>query len=452
LFAVAACGFFLKALETGRWRDHLAWGAALGLGFWTYTAFRAIPLAFGTFLLLRRFFDREGAAGRRAPRQLLAGAAGAALCLALLMAWSPVGPDGKDGGVVHRALGFVERGAYATVVTPQASRVLNLLFSLTLINYFPARYAVIQSPTFISDGVSPVYGLAGCEPETIVVAALATLGLLYAGWRALSKAEGRAARRRHTAGTLVLLCYLAVILTVGLAGPSLTRLLVNLPWICLFAALFTSRLFAAVAAIRRPLTAWAGAAAIAGIVSLACADGYGRHFLRAGRSDQAMQHFGPTQTIMGMFVRSEVPPDRLTYVLHTLRVDALKYLIGDRPALHLVTDPRHLDLDSIIRMPRTVTFIVENARPFAEALRYLITRYPQGDMTQIADARFDPDTIIFYTFTLWKDASGQPMSPPGARFEVSPRVEAVPAAARGTVRRNRAGTRAPHLALGRGAR
>ncbi|MBI4168575.1 MAG: glycosyltransferase family 39 protein, partial [Acidobacteria bacterium] len=45
LFAVAACGFFLKALETGRWRDHLAWGAALGLGFWTYTAFRAIPLA-----------------------------------------------------------------------------------------------------------------------------------------------------------------------------------------------------------------------------------------------------------------------------------------------------------------------------------------------------------------------------------------------------------------------
>jgi hypothetical protein len=33
-------------------------------------------------------------------------------------------------------------------------------------------------------------------------------------------------------------------------------------------------------------------------------------------------------------------------------------------------------------------------------------------MTQIADARFDPDRIIFYTFTLWKDASGQPFMPP----------------------------------------
>ena len=48
-----------------------------------------------------------------------------------------------------------------TVVTPQASRVLNLLSSLTLVNYFPERYAVIQSPTFISDGVSAVFGLAG---------------------------------------------------------------------------------------------------------------------------------------------------------------------------------------------------------------------------------------------------------------------------------------------------
>ena len=28
--------------------------------------------------------------------------------------------------------------------------------------------------------------------------------------------------------------------------------------------------------------------------------------------------------------------------------------------------------------------------------------------------RLDPDKVIFYTFTLWKDPSGQPMQPPGA--------------------------------------
>jgi hypothetical protein len=414
LFAVAAAGLFLTALETGRLRHHLAWGAVAGLGLWTYTSFRAIPLAFGAFLLLRRFVDRRVTGARRpSPRPLLAGAAVATLFLVLLMAWSPVGPDGKPGGFVHRALGFAERGLYATVVTPESSRALNLLSSLTLVNYFPERYAVIQSPRFISDGVSSVYGLVGCEPETIVVAALATLGILCAGWGVLSGVAGRATRS-GAAVALAFLCHLSVILTVGLAGPSLTRLIVTLPWICLFAAMFAARLFAAVAAIRRPFTAWAGAAALAGLVALACADGYGRCFLRAGRSAQAMQHFGAAQTIMGMFVRGAVPPDRLTYVLHTLRVDTLRYLMGDRTATHLVSDPRHLDLDSVIRGPRSATFIVENARPFAEALRYLITRYPQGDMTQVADARVDPEAIIFYTFTLWKDESGQPISPPGS--------------------------------------
>jgi hypothetical protein len=209
----------------------------------------------------------------------------------------------------------------------------------------------------------------------------------------------------------VVLAIAALVLTVGWAGPSLTRMLPATPWWALLAALFSARLGAAVAALRRPLTAWIAGAAVAGLAAWGGAQGYEQHFLRAGRSEEAMQHFGATQTIMGMFVRSQ-PPGPLIYVLHTLRVDTLKYLIGDRPDTYLVSQPGHLDLDTVIKMPRTAVFVVENARPFAEVLRYLIMRFPQGDMTQIADARLDPDKIIFYTFTLWKDASGQPMIPP----------------------------------------
>jgi hypothetical protein len=65
-------------------------------------------------------------------------------------------------------------------------------------------------------------------------------------------------------------------------------------------------------------------------------------------------------------------------------------------------------------MPRSATFVIEFARPFAETMRYLIMRYPLGDATQVADARLDPDKIIFYTYTLWKDETGQPVAPPSA--------------------------------------
>jgi dolichyl-phosphate-mannose-protein mannosyltransferase len=397
LFAIAAVGFFLRAVESGRLRDHLVWGVALGLGFWTFTSIRAIPLALGAFLLLRRFIDPEATASRRlAIRPLLIGAAAAAILLAGLIAFSPIG-----------AGGFLLRGLYATAEsqTPRIDYGRNLLASLAMANYFPARYAVIQSDDFISDGVSAVYGLIGLEPETMVTAALATLGLLLAAWRA------GAARRRDPACSLVLLCYLGLILTVGLAGPSLTRMLLNLPWMCLFAALLADRLVTDLIAVRRQVTVWVAAAAVGGIASLACVQGFNHYFLQAGRSERAMQYFWPSQTIMGMFVRS-LPPGRTIYVLHSRGVDTLEYLIGDRPDVHLVADPTTLDLDAIIRMPGTTTFVVEYSRPFAEALRYLIMRYPEGDMTQVADARLDPEKIIFFTFTLLKDESGRPIPPP----------------------------------------
>jgi hypothetical protein len=396
LFAIATVGFFLKALESGRMRDHLAWGVSLGLGFWSYTSFRAVPIAIIAWALLRRplGWAMGRAADPRARRAPLIATGVAAGILGLLMLLSGLGP-----------LGFVTRGTYATLIVPKASFALNLLSSGVMAHFVPQRYAVIQSEAFISDGMSPVFGLIGLAPETTVVAALSMLGIVYAAWRAL--------RRQDSTCGLLVLCFLALVFTVGLAGPSLTRMLVNVPWLCLFAALVARRLFEDVAALRRPLTIWLGAFLIAPLVVWSAAQGYTNYFLRAGRSAEAMQHFGANQSIMGMFVRS-LPPDRVVYVLHTLRVDTLRYLIGQRPNVSLISDASTLDLDGIIRMPASATLVIEYARPFAETMRYLIMRYPLGDATQVADGRIDPDKIIFYTFTLWKDEAGQPMPPPDA--------------------------------------
>jgi len=396
LFAIATVGFFLKALDSGRMRDHAAWGVAMGLGFWSYTSFRAIPIAMVAFVLLRRplGWAPEGSGDPWARRAALAAVGIAAGLLAVQMLASPVG-----------VFGYLTRGAYATLVTPKANYVLNVVCSLGLAHFIPGRYAVIQSEAFISDGMSTTYGLIGLAPETTVVAALSALGLAYAAWRAL--------RRRDAACGLLVLCVLALVATVGVAGPSLTRMLGNAPWLCLFAALFVFRMAADLAAIRPPITAWAAGLLIVPLVAWSGAQGFSNYFLRAGKSEQAMQNFGAAQTIMGMFVRA-LPPDRLVYVLHTLRVDSLRYLIGDRPGVYLISDPSTIDLDGVIKSPRSAIFVIEFARPFAEAMRYLIMRYPLGDATQIADARLDPDKIIFYTFTLWKDENGQAIPPPDA--------------------------------------
>ena len=396
LFAIATVGFFLKALDSGRMRDHLAWGLALGLGFWSYTSFRAIPIAMVAFAVLRRPLGwAPGHPGDPRVRRALYAALGlAAVLLAVQMLLSPIG-----------VLGFLTRGAYATLVTPKANYLLNVVCSLGMAHFIPERYAAIRTEAFISDGMSTTYGLIGLAPETTVVAALSALGMAYAVWRAL--------RRRDGACGLLVLCVLALVLTVGVAGPSLTRMLGNAPWLCLFAALFLSRMAAGLAAVRPPFTAWAAGLLIVPLVAWSGAQGFSNYFQRAGKSELAMQNFGAPQTIMGMFVRA-LPPDRLVYVLHTLRVDTLRYLIGDRPGVYLISDPSTLDLDGIIKSPRSATFVIEFARPFAEAMRYMIMRYPLGDATQIADARFDPDKIIFYTFTLWKDENGQAIPPPDA--------------------------------------
>jgi len=401
LFMLLTAGLFLRALRTGRIADHVFWGLALGLGFWTYTTFRAVPIAIAAFYVWRTLRRRTGWNFK----PLLAGAGLAAAGFLFVMLFSGMSP-----------IGFLLRGAYAAT-PPKTNWALNIFHAVTMPQYYPSDYAVIQNDAFISDGISPTYGIIGLEPDTLLLAAFSALGWIFVAGMAFSKpaatrrdAEPTPGERRDAPALLVFLV-LATWLTIGWLGPSLTRLLMILPCLVLFAAILLVRVWDDIAALWPPLTPWIGAAASAGLLVLACAQGFSNLFLLAGRSERAMQHFGGTQTIMGMFVRS-LPADQSVVVLHTLRVDTLNYLIGARPRVKLLTDTRKVSLDDVLKTPYTTTFVVEYARPFAEPLRALMTRFPQGDMTQVADARLDPDKPIFFTFTLWKDANGNVISPP----------------------------------------
>ncbi len=434
LFAIGATALFLRARDSGRLRDHLLWSGVVGLGLWSYTSFRAVPLALAAFVLMTLPTGRGKRAGGPgwAMRPLLIGGGVAGLLAGVIWFFSRL------------TIGdFLFRGAYATL-PPRATWGANLLHALTMMNYFPPRYAVIQSDAFISDGVSTTFGAIGLEPEAIVTAALAALGLIYAGWRGLR-------RGGESACTLPVLGVLALLFTVGWTGPSLTRMLLNVPWLCLFAALFAWRVYDDIAALKRPVTVWVGGAVVAGMALLACAQGYSNYFLQAGRSRYAMENFGPTQTIMGMFVRA-LPQDQGVYVLHTRMVDSLKFLIGDRENVRLISDPSAVDLDDIAQESGTIAFVIEHTRRFAEPMKYLVNRFQLLQSTaSFADGRF-PDAVcitagpdasstlggpctgdaecgaggscqertVFWRSTLWKDESGRPIPPPGVMPDAPP--------------------------------
>jgi hypothetical protein len=434
LFAVAATALFLRARDSGRLRDHLLWGGIVGLGLWSYTSFRAVPLAIAAFVLTAR---PGGRAGRSAGwmRPLLYGGGAAAVLGGLI--WLRSGLTLGD---------FLFRGAYATLPSGASwgARLAHLLHTATMVNYFPSRYAVIESEEFISDGVSTTFGSIGLEPEAIVTAALAALGLIHAAWRGLRK-DG------EPSVALPVLVVLTVLLTIGWTGPSLTRMLIVVPWLCLFAALLAWRIRADLASLGRRWAAWLGAAAVAGIALLACAQGYSNYFLQAGRSRHAMENFGPVQTLMGMYVGT-LPEDQSVVVLHTRMVDSLTFLIGDRPNVQLIADPSSVDLDAIARRPGTISFVIEHTRRFAEPMKFLVNRFQLLQSTaSFADGRFsDPvcvasgpdaaaslgepcagdadcgaggscqERTVFWRSTLWKDASGRPVPPPGVMPDAPP--------------------------------
>src|SRR5258706_1488408 len=134
-------------------------------------------------------------------------------------------------------VGFLTRGPYAAT-PPQTHWLRTLAHAVTMQNYFPPRYAVIQSDEFISDGISASFGTIGLEPDTLLLAAFATLGLACLAWRGFLRGGARqgGAWRREPAAALLVLMILSLWLTIGLLGPGLNPMLLNLPLLCIAAA------------------------------------------------------------------------------------------------------------------------------------------------------------------------------------------------------------------------
>jgi len=388
-FVLASIAGFRIALETRRMRWFVILGTILGIGMYSYTSFRIVPLLLAAWAFLRRFTTRE---------RPLRWMEGAAILLPFAVLIVPQIAYARQ----HPAE-FFTRGAYVLGQTPHASLPANVLYSLLMPGFYPSRYGVMQSLYYFGDGVSLVYAAIGRFPETPVSAALMACGLVLAVTAVI---------RRRSEGDMVLLLFLgSTIATVGLAGPSLTRLIGNLPLFCLAGARFLEELGGE---IRSRFSAGLGRGAVVALLAAAgvlCCEQY---FARAGTSRRAMFYFAASQTLMGGYV-AQRPPDHPVYVLFSEEPETLEFLtFPRRRTTTLLRDPAGLELERIRSEPGRKEFVVENHGRFRALFEILLRTFPGCRRSVLSDARREGGAPVAFVLEVG-EPSRAPDAPDGKR-------------------------------------
>jgi hypothetical protein len=184
-------------------------GAVLGLSLYGYTSCRVLPIAFAVYVAFRLF--REWASRASICKRYGVVAAGAlAFSIPNIVFF------------LKQPQEFLTRGSYVLRGDPTVNVIWSAVFPL----YYPNLYRDLVAPgQFDVDGVSAGLTSSGFSPVHIIITAAILVGL----WQA----------RRWMGKPLIaflLVTWLIAIVTLGIAGPSLTRLLILLPVYLVFAA------------------------------------------------------------------------------------------------------------------------------------------------------------------------------------------------------------------------
>lgn len=366
-FVLATLGLFQRALAGRCLRFFVAAGMVLGVGMYSHPGFRVIPLVLLAWAPLRRWVLK---APPLAWKEVVAvGAPFVVFVLPqipYLRGHSPglLAPWGES---LHRA--------------PGASLPLNVVASFLMPAFTFARSADPGGSAYA--GVDLVYAAVGRTPETVVSAALMACGFALA--------LARFVRRRSGGEGVLLLAFLATILTAGLGGPSPTRLIGNLALLCLMGALFLETLVAHLGARFGGRVGWAAAGIL---LAVGAALGYDQYFNRAGNSEKAMSPFSFVHTQMGLYAVRQ-PPDHPIYVLHTEQTEVLRFLTYPRRQLtFLYTDPASPDLDQIQSATGHVELVMETHRRFLGLLATLGRTFPGAELRFLSHRNFSPDRKV----------------------------------------------------------
>jgi hypothetical protein len=294
-------------------------GAVLGLSIYAYTSARVLPIAFVLYAACRLFRNwREKAVLLRRYGMIVAGALVVSIPNLVFF--------------LRRPSDFLFRGSYVIRGTG-GDWVVNTIWTALMPFYYPESYRRIFSPTFQLDTVSGALTLSGFNPVHPVIAIALLIGLTQVKrWMA------------QPVATYLAAVWLTTVLTLGFAGPSLTRLLILLPVYLVFAALGIGFVFEKHAALWIPVLLVMLFAGIRDIYKYT--SGSGQNF------EQYAYFFNPAATDIGE--TAHVLGSQGKRVLSVVSRDAsvVKYFTGDQGARQRIAefyerplDPAQLPLD-----------------------------------------------------------------------------------------------------------
>jgi hypothetical protein len=309
-------------------------GAVLGLSIYAYTSARVLPIAFVLYAAFRLFRKwREKAALLRCYGAIVAGALVVSVPNLIFF--------------LERPADFLFRGSYVLRGTV-GDQVVNIVRTAFLPFYYPDSYRLGRSQSFDFDGVSGALTLSGFHPVHPVLAIALIVGLIQVKrWI------------EQPVVTYLVAVWLTADLTLGFAGPSLTRMLILLPVFLVFAALGIGFVLEKRAALWIPVLLL--------LLFAGIRDTY-QYTSGAGQDSPEYSHyFNPAATAIGETAHTLGSQGRRVLSVVSRDANVVKYLTSDQPARQRIAefylrplDPAQLPLDEF----RPDVLIVENTPAF----------------------------------------------------------------------------------------
>ena len=345
LFLAATAYLLARAARTpARLGGFVASGAAAGLSVYAYTACRILPLALALTFAVLIARDREWL------RRAAAAAAGFAAVSIPNLVFLCAHPRE-----------FFGRGSYVFVGS-LADRAANFAAVLLLPFHYLDRYRFVAGPggSFDTDGTSATLTAGGLEPVPALVGIFFALGLVLA-----------LKNRRDPATIFLALTLVLSGLLLGPAGPSLTRFLLAVPALVIFAS------FGVATLARTPLTRAAGAAILIAIGAHALTSYF--RILGSGGKDAA-PFAGSAATAMGERARATFANGPVLCIV-TESANVVRYLAHGTPVTVVEFYQRPFDPREA-RPARDVRTLFVEANPRLDAWR------PEGWAEASRDSRF----------------------------------------------------------------
>ena len=338
---LGAFALLLDRVERGADRKiALLCGAVLGLSIYAYTSARLLPIAFVLYAAFRLARNWGGKA-------VLLRRYGAILAAAFVVSIPNL------VFFLRRPADFLFRGSYVLRGTA-ADRVINIVWTALMPFYYPEAYRRIFSPSFQLDTVSGALTLSGFNPVHPVLAIALIVGLTQV-------------KRRldQPIVTYLIAVWLTAVLTLGFAGPSLTRLLILLPVYLVLAALGIGFVLEKRAVLWIPVLL---------VMLFAGARDYYQYTSGSGPGSEAYAYyFNPAATAIGETAHTLGSQGQRVLSVVSRDASVVKYFTGDQAAHQRIAEfyERPIDLSLSLGEFRPNLLLVEDTPAFQSFTSHL---------------------------------------------------------------------------------